>query len=67
MRTCPNCNEQACETAIGAAEVYDHTKVADWNTTIIVSHPPFVNHTHTRHSSSLISSAHTSPSNLGAY
>ncbi|KAH7094644.1 Tctex-1 [Paraphoma chrysanthemicola] len=25
----------ACETAIGAAEAYDHSKVADWNTAII--------------------------------
>ncbi|KAF2834016.1 Tctex-1 [Ophiobolus disseminans] len=25
----------ACEGAIGSAEVYDHTRVADWNTTII--------------------------------
>lgn len=25
----------ACEEAIGAAEAYDHSKVADWNTAII--------------------------------
>jgi dynein light chain Tctex-type 1 len=25
----------ACETAIGSAELYDHSKVAEWNTTII--------------------------------
>ncbi|KAF1849838.1 uncharacterized protein K460DRAFT_399947 [Cucurbitaria berberidis CBS 394.84] len=42
----------ACEQAIGASEAYDHTKVADWNTTIIVSKSPIrtpvVAQTHTR-------------------
>lgn len=31
--------EQACEQAIGEGTAYDHSKVADWNTAIIVSPP----------------------------
>lgn len=35
---------QACESVIGASETYDHSKVSDWNTSIIVRtrHPPFL-------------------------
>lgn len=28
---------QACQSAIGSAEYYDHSKTPEWNSTIIVS------------------------------
>ena len=30
---------QACESAIGSAEFYDHSKTEQWNSAIIVSAP----------------------------
>jgi hypothetical protein len=35
-----SCLSQACQSALGAAEFYEHSKTESWNTTIIVRLPP---------------------------